>query len=87
MPIQCPYCHSFDIKEHYQMHIGYHLPENRGRPANWTTRKFRTQQNVQPDAVLILINGPMDDTWHSCNMCGVEFDDCGKIYQNGTHYI
>ena len=82
MPLTCPRCHSHDIKQHYQLHIGYYEPENRGLPVVWTTRKFRSERNIGADRGQILIVPPIDETWMSCNMCGVEFDDNGEIYRD-----
>jgi len=85
---KCPYCHSLDLQSNYQLHVGYYIPENKGKAAQWTTRKFREANNLQPDRAQILIVPPEDETWFTCRMCGVEFDDEGKVYETSkTKYV
>ena len=78
--LKCPYCHSFDIQSNYQAHVGRYALENRWKAIPWTTRKFRKIHGLIPDAAQVLIVPPMDETWFVCKLCGIEFDDEGKVY-------
>ena len=85
--LKCPTCGSFDIKANYQLHVGRwdkngKVVYSENGEEKWTTRKFREQNNLQPDQRQILVVPPGDWTWNTCGMCGTEFDENGNIYEN-----
>lgn len=81
---ECPVCGSYQIQEHYCLHVGrWNCDGTINRCDNgekWTTKKFREGNDLEPDSRQILIVPPKDPTWKTCMMCGTEFDEDGKIY-------
>jgi hypothetical protein len=84
--LKCPTCGSIYIKGHFQAHVG-RWDEN-GKPCyledgreKWTTKRLRTNCNLTPDKIQILIVPPSDPTWFTCNMCNTDFDEFENIYK------
>ena len=80
--LKCPTCGSMQIKSHYQLHVGRGEDglTNGQKDEFWTTRKFREENNLQPDKVQILLVPDNDDTWYTCKACNTEFDNEGNKY-------
>ena len=74
---KCPTCGSQNLKYAYQLHTTETTPAGR---LNWTTRKYREQNGIEPASGQKLIVPPQDNTWFGCAMCNTEFDDEGVIY-------
>lgn len=85
--LKCPTCGSFQISQKYQLHVGRwdkdgKICRSEDGDEKWTTRKFREEFSLKPDQAQILVVSPIDFTWNCCKMCGTEFDEDGKIYEN-----
>lgn len=62
--LKCPTCKSYQISEHYQEHINAFEKGSHDKPLNWTTRKFREQNNLKSDSGQFLVVPPVDITWN-----------------------